>query len=140
MPLTRAQVRELDRRATEEFGMPSLLLMENAGRGAAVHARRVNPEKRRVVVCCGKGNNGGDGFVIARHLDNFGWPVNVLLFADPAELSGDAAVMFRILQKSSVPVMAGRYMLAAARGEDFLNEELTIFDDGWIIDLLQESQ
>jgi NAD(P)H-hydrate epimerase len=126
----------LDRRAQDEYGMPSLLLMENAGRGAAVHMRRVNPEKRRVVMCCGKGNNGGDGFVIARHLDNFGWPVKVLLFADPAELKGDAAVMFRILQKSTVPVMAGRYMLAAARGEDFLNEELTIFDDGWIVDAL----
>src|SRR5262245_21557670 len=120
MPLTREQARGFDRRATEEFGVPSLLLMENAGRGAAVHVRRVNPEKRRVVICCGKGNNGGDGFVIARHMDIFGWPVRVLLFADPAELTGDAATMFRILQKSSIPVMAGRYMLAAARGEDFL--------------------
>ena len=54
--------------------------------------------------------------------------MKVLLFADPADLTGDADVMFRILQKSSIPVMAGRYMLAAARGEDFLNEELTIAD------------
>ena len=54
----------------------------------------------RVVVCCGKGNNGGDGFVIARHLDNVGVPVAVHLFADPAELTGDAAVNYRILAHS----------------------------------------
>src|SRR5580765_5988962 len=86
MFLTRAQAREFDRRAIEEYGVPGVVLMENAGRGVAVQVRKYNPKKRRVVVCCGKGNNGGDGFVIARHLENFGWPVKILLFANPSEL------------------------------------------------------
>lgn len=72
--LTRSEVRELDRRAVEEYGMSSLVLMENAGRGVAVQMRRLNPEKKPVTVLCGPGNNGGDGFVIARHMENHGWP------------------------------------------------------------------
>ena len=74
--LTRAQVREIDRRAIEEYGVPGVVLMENAGRGAAEILARLNPEKKPVVIVCGKGNNGGDGFVIARHLENRGWPVS----------------------------------------------------------------
>ncbi|MFL5342554.1 MAG: NAD(P)H-hydrate epimerase [Gemmataceae bacterium] len=134
MPLTRAQAREFDRRAADEFGMPSLLLMENAGRGAAVQMRKYNPTKRRVVVVCGKGNNGGDGFVIARHLDNFGWPVKVLLFAKPSELAGDAAVMFDVIKRSRLSM---EYVPAdAVRFEDYLNDELTNYGDGWIVDAL----
>ncbi len=77
--LTRAQVRDLDRRAVEEFGLPGVCLMENAGRGAAELMMRLNPEKLPSTILCGPGNNGGDGFVIARHLDNRGWPVSVWL-------------------------------------------------------------
>jgi NAD(P)H-hydrate epimerase len=104
MFLTRAEVREIDRRAIEEFGVPGVVLMENAGRGAAELLMQLNPDKCRVVICCGKGNNGGDGFVMARHLDNHGWPVRVLLFADPAELSDDAAIMFGIIEKSGLDI------------------------------------
>src|SRR5476651_768451 len=93
--LTRDQVRDVDRRSVEEYGLPGLVLMENAGRNAAQLLRSIGIDGP-VVICCGKGNNGGDGFVIARHLDNFGWPVKVLLFAKPSELTGDAAVMFDI--------------------------------------------
>lgn len=77
--LTRAQVRDLDRRAVEEFGMPGVCLMENAGRGAAELFMRLNPDRLPTLVLCGPGNNGGDGFVVARHLDNAGWPVTVWL-------------------------------------------------------------
>jgi NAD(P)H-hydrate epimerase len=101
--LTRDEVRAIDRRAIEEYSVPGVVLMENAGRGAAelllslaVHGR--------VVVCCGKGNNGGDGFVIARHLDNRRVPVRVLLFGRPEELSGDAAVNFAIIQRAGLPI------------------------------------
>src|SRR5436305_1956353 len=104
MPLTREQAREFDRRALQEFGVPGIVLMENAGRGVAVQMRRYNPDKRRVVIACGKGNNGGDCFVIARHLDNFGWPVKVVLFAMPSELTGDAAAMFDIIKRSSLSI------------------------------------
>jgi NAD(P)H-hydrate epimerase len=134
MPLTRSQAREFDRRASEEFGVPGVVLMENAGRGVAVQVRKYNPKKRRVVVCCGKGNNGGDGFVIARHLHNFGWPVKVLLFASRSELTGDAAVMFEIVKRSGVPMEF--VPLDGIRAEDHLNEQLTMLTDGWIVDAL----
>jgi NAD(P)H-hydrate epimerase len=99
--LTREQVRAVDRRAVEEYGMSGLVLMENAGRGVAETMLAIGIDGP-VVVCCGKGNNGGDGFVIARHLDNRGKPVRVLLFADPAELRGDAAVNWRIATKADI--------------------------------------
>src|SRR6478736_3330985 len=102
-PLSRAEVRELDRRAIEEFGVPGIVLMENAGRGCAALLMRLNPEKKPTVILCGPGNNGGDGFVIARHLDNAGWPVKVHVVAkhnrgDP----GDADVNFDILYTSGI--------------------------------------
>ena len=93
--LTREQVRELDRRAIAGFGVPGVVLMENAGRGCAELLMRLNPERRPAVVLCGPGNNGGDGFVVARHLDNRGWPVRVLLVADRAPAGGDAAPNYR---------------------------------------------
>jgi NAD(P)H-hydrate epimerase len=98
--LTRAQVREIDRRAIEEYGVPGVVLMENAGRGAAEVLMRLNPERKRVMVFCGKGNNAGDGFVIARHLDFHGWPVDVIQCAPRVELTGDAAVMQAIIAKA----------------------------------------
>src|SRR5687768_6616687 len=99
--LTREQVRAVDRRAVDEYGMSGLVLMENAGRGVAETLITLGVNGP-VVICCGKGNNGGDGFVIARHLDNRGKQVRVLLFADPAELRGDAAANWRILEKANV--------------------------------------
>ena len=118
--LTRAQVRELDRRATEEYGVPGVVLMENAGRGAAELLMRLNPERRPVVVCCGKGNNGGDGFVIARHLDIYNYPIIVVLFADPNELTGDAAVNYGIVSKAGIRV------LPALQGPEVLDQHTLV--------------
>jgi NAD(P)H-hydrate epimerase len=101
--LSRDEVRELDRRAIAEYGVPGTVLMENAGRGAAAVLLALGV-RGLVLVCCGKGNNGGDGFVIARHLDNHGVRVRVLLFADPATLTGDAATHYRILERAGLPV------------------------------------
>jgi NAD(P)H-hydrate epimerase len=103
-PLTRAQVREIDRRAIEDFGVPGVVLMENAGRGAAEVLLGLGA-RGPVVICCGKGNNGGDGFVIARHLDNRHIAVRVLLFARPESLTGDAAVNFHILERAGPPFL-----------------------------------
>lgn len=90
---TAEQMRELDRRAIQEVGIPGILLMENAGRGAAELIReRYGPRPRKVAVLCGRGNNGGDGLVIARHLRNWGWDVRVYLFAPKGEVTGDAKV------------------------------------------------
>ncbi len=99
--LSREQVREIDRRAVAELGIPSIVLMENAGRGAADHLCELGITGP-VVIGCGKGNNAGDGFVIARHLELRGHVVRVLLFSDPGKLSGDAAVNFQIVQKSGI--------------------------------------
>ena len=102
--LTRTQVRELDRRATAEFGVPSVVLMENAGRGVAELLLELGVAGK-VVICCGKGNTGGDGLVIARHLDRRRIPVTVLLFAEPGEVAGDARINLDIIRQSSVPLL-----------------------------------
>jgi NAD(P)H-hydrate epimerase len=81
--LTGAEVRELDHRAIEGFGVPGIVLMENAGRGCAELLMRLNPDRKPVVILCGPGNNGGDGFVVARHLDNHGWPATVFAVECP---------------------------------------------------------
>jgi NAD(P)H-hydrate epimerase len=103
LTVNRKQVREVDRRAIDEYGMSGLVLMENAGRGVADKLCQFGVHGL-VAICCGKGNNGGDGFVIARHLDLRGLAVEVLLFAEPAELTGDAAANYRILEKCGVPI------------------------------------
>lgn len=101
--LARAEVRELDRRAIEGFGVPGLVLMENAGRGAAELLMRLNPDRAPTAILCGPGNNGGDGFVVARHLDNAGWPVKVHVFAKHNRGEpGDADVNFDILFTSGI--------------------------------------
>ncbi|MFM9963012.1 MAG: NAD(P)H-hydrate epimerase [Planctomycetaceae bacterium] len=106
--LTRESVRSVDRRAIVELGMTGLVLMENAGRGAAERLIQLGITGT-VIVCAGKGNNGGDGFVIARHLELSGCDVRVLLFANPSELSGDAAANWRILEAAETPrVVLGR--------------------------------
>ncbi len=97
--VTRAQVREVDRRAIEEFGVPGVVLMENAGRNATKIILGLLPTGGRVAIVCGRGNNGGDGFVIARHLFNARAPVDLLLACDPDQLSGDAAINAGIVQK-----------------------------------------
>lgn len=101
--LTRDESRELDRRAIDEFGIPGVVLMENAGRSVVDYLRARHPQGP-VLICCGKGNNGGDGFVIARHLDNHHIPVQVLLCAKPEELKGDAKTNFNIIVKSGLSI------------------------------------
>src|SRR5580692_3582807 len=101
-PLTRDEVRNVDKRAID-LGMPGIVLMENAGRGAAELLEQLGINGR-VVICAGRGNNGGDGFVIARHLENRGFDVRVLLFADSQKFEGDAATNFQILGAAGTPV------------------------------------
>ncbi len=125
--LTREQSRRVDRLAVDEFGFCSLVLMENAGRGVADILCQLGVAGP-VVICCGKGNNAGDGFVIARHLDLRGYAVRVLMWTRPEELTGDAATNFGILSKTDVPIES----FGAAHDEQRLAERL----DGaaWIVD------
>ncbi len=87
-------MREIDRATSERFGVPSPTLMENAGAAVAEHVLEHYGASRRIVIFCGKGNNGGDGFVVARRLHKDGKAVQVILLADAAELKGDAAAMY----------------------------------------------
>jgi ADP-dependent NAD(P)H-hydrate dehydratase / NAD(P)H-hydrate epimerase len=92
--LTAAETREVDRLTTERHGIPSLTLMENAGKTVVAFIKQRFPKlgRRRIVILCGKGNNGGDGFVVARHLLEMGARAGLYLFAEPTEVRGDAAV------------------------------------------------
>lgn len=105
--LNREQSRRVDVLAVERYGMTGLVLMENAGRGAAEIVAGIlgaaNPNQP-VVICCGRGNNGGDGFVMARHMNNRGFAVRVLLFCDPAKLTGDAAANYEIAHRADLPI------------------------------------
>ena len=91
-----AEIREYDRRFIEEVGVPSVVLMENAGRGAAGIIMEKYPGKT-IAIVCGKGNNGGDGYVVARHLVNNGYEVGVFLFARADEIKGDAKINLEII-------------------------------------------
>ncbi|MGA2697711.1 MAG: NAD(P)H-hydrate dehydratase [Terriglobales bacterium] len=102
--VTAAEMREIDRVTTQRFGVPSLTLMENAGAAVAEFVLSNYPEAKAIGVICGKGNNGGDGFVAARKLKEVGREVSVLLLADPSELRGDAAAMFAKLADKALIV------------------------------------
>jgi len=103
LPLTRDQVRQIDRRAIDEYGMSGLVLMENAGRGTVDVLEQLGIAGP-IVILCGKGNNAGDGFVVARHLEIRGYACRVLMLCAADELTGDAAANFAILQKTDVPI------------------------------------
>ncbi|MFI5104003.1 MAG: NAD(P)H-hydrate dehydratase, partial [Terriglobales bacterium] len=95
--VTAAEMREIDRLTTEQYGVPSLTLMENAGTAVAEFAQK-HFDFNSVCVVCGKGNNGGDGFVAARKLQEAGKKVSVIVLADsPDHLRGDALEMFKKL-------------------------------------------
>ena len=103
--VTASEMRELDRRAIQDLGLPSLVLMENAGRTTYQILRREFPELQgEVAVVAGRGNNGGDGFVIARYLANAGIPVAVFLLGARDQVSGDARVNLEILAHLGVKV------------------------------------
>jgi ADP-dependent NAD(P)H-hydrate dehydratase / NAD(P)H-hydrate epimerase len=104
--LTAAEMREMDRRTIEEFGLPGRILMENAGRGAFRVLVDFFPDigSQKVAVMAGRGNNGGDGFVIARYLAQSGIPVTVYLLSENKLLQGDAAANFKLLRPLNISV------------------------------------
>jgi hydroxyethylthiazole kinase-like uncharacterized protein yjeF len=100
--VTAAEMREIDRVTSERFGVPSLVLMENAGMAVAEFVSSHYPSAKSIGVICGKGNNGGDGFVVARKLHEAGKDVRVLLLAERSDLRGDAVEMFTKLPVAPV--------------------------------------
>jgi ADP-dependent NAD(P)H-hydrate dehydratase / NAD(P)H-hydrate epimerase len=98
--LTSPQMRALDKHAIDEIGIPGIVLMENAARGVVeeIEARHDDVEFLTVAVLCGPGNNGGDGFAVARQLHLRGADVDVFLLCDPKELKGDALTNYKLLE------------------------------------------
>ena len=127
--LSREEVRSVDQRTIEEFGLPGIALMENAGRGVfelLVSLKAQGPIK----ICAGKGNNGGDGFVIARHLDNAGIPVELYLLTDPEQLTGDAATNYQVASRMGLSIQADPDLQDPQRFRAFLDSA------EWIVDAL----
>ncbi len=102
--LTAAQMREADRRCIEELGIPGVVLMNNAGGAvfrevSALLCERNAPQSSTIGVVCGKGNNGGDGFVVARLALLAGHRVRTVLIASPSNIQGDAALFLRVYER-----------------------------------------
>lgn len=159
-PLSRDEVRRLDVEAAKELGLPTLILMENAGRGAAgwlaeltgalappAGARPFSPSPLagppevpresalpRVLILCGPGNNGGDGGVVARHLDAWGFSVRVIWFARSDQIRGDAAIQWSILKNSGVEQLAWFDEPAADIESDASCLNADLADAEWIVD------
>lgn len=108
--VTAKQMQHIDRRASAVFGVPSIVLMENAGRGAAeeILTALKKIHHPRVIILCGTGNNGGDGFVTARHLMIHSIQSEVFILGQEAQIKGDARVNFNILKKMKCPARFAR--------------------------------
>jgi NAD(P)H-hydrate epimerase len=158
--MSRDEVRCLDVQAKDLLALPMSLLMENAGRGAAIwlaqlagaipphaggrpfslplsdeiHGIAHGPALPKVVVLCGPGNNGGDGGVVARHLNAWGFPVRVIWYAHKAQLRGDAALQWTILDKSAIDqsLWLDEYPSDSERGFTTLAE--IIGSAEWLVD------
>jgi NAD(P)H-hydrate epimerase len=104
--MTKEQVRAVDSWAINTLGIPGVVLMENAGRSCAelVKEKLKGITGPKVCIFCGTGNNGGDGYVIARHLLNSGFKVIVVLCGDRMKVKGDAKINLDILEKSGLPI------------------------------------
>ena len=113
-----AEMREIDRATSERFGVPSITLMENAGSAVARFVLSDYPQAERVGILCGKGNNGGDGFVVARKLAEASRAVRVLLLCAPEDLRGDAATMFENMLRTLQPLKIAPLMVREASALD----------------------
>ena len=134
--LTRDRVRAVDRIAVDRFGLPGPVLMENAGRGCADLLLRELGDDRNapVAILCGPGNNGGDGFVIARHLANRGVPVRTVLIGDPDALPDDAAMNHGVVRAMDLSPA----VIAKDADDDAVTAALTpiLEDAAWVVDAL----
>lgn len=104
--VTADEMREIDRKATKERGIPGVVLMENAGRCVVTETERRYGclEGKKICIVSGKGNNGGDGFVVARYATNRGAAVSVFIVGEKDDIKGDARINLEILLKSGIPV------------------------------------
>jgi len=120
---TAEEMRAIDEAAINEYGIPGMVLMENAGLRVLEAVDECAARDSRIVIICGRGNNGGDGFVVARHLHNRGADVQVLLLAEAAGIRGDAEANFAIARRAGVPIIEApspRVLNRAAEDADIL--------------------
>ncbi|MCC5874919.1 MAG: NAD(P)H-hydrate dehydratase [Candidatus Sumerlaeia bacterium] len=106
--VTADQMREIDRRSIEERGIPGIRLMEQAGRAIAMDVAEAFPPGR-IAILCGHGNNGGDGYIAARHLQRFGWDVTLIAVTPPEKLKGNAREAFEQLPPDIMPISWGNH-------------------------------
>ena len=132
--MSRDEVRAIDSWAINELGIPGVVLMENAGRSCAelIKQKLADVHEPKVCIFCGTGNNGGDGYVIARHLLNSGFKVSVVICGDRGKIKGDAKINLDILDRLNQPIeqlnlgdgdIAGRIETYSA-GSDMLVDAL----------------
>ncbi|MGI9102260.1 MAG: NAD(P)H-hydrate dehydratase [Terriglobales bacterium] len=126
---TAAEMRDIDRVTTERHGVPSLTLMENAGAHVAKFVLLRYPRAQRITAVCGKGNNGGDGFVAARNLHEAGKKVTVLLLGDPADVKGDAAATLAKLPFAPLIIRTEEELRAGARSPSSAFEDADLILD-----------
>lgn len=127
--LSRAEVRSVDQQCIEDFGLPGIALMENAGRNVFELLRTLDTTGP-VKICAGKGNNGGDGFVIARHLQNAGIPVQIYLLTAPDQLRGDAEINYHVARRMEIPITSDPDLSQPEAFKNFLTGA------DWIVDAL----
>ncbi|MGD2107998.1 MAG: NAD(P)H-hydrate epimerase [Phycisphaerae bacterium] len=125
--LTRDQVRSVDQAAIERYRIAGIVLMENAGRNAAAIIRESYGERGEALICCGPGNNGGDGCVIARHLHNAGWAVRLLVTGDAARMAPDMKANFAIVEAMDLDrVVTGDFARQRAAVESARGGEVVV--------------
>jgi len=122
-------MRILDSKAIRNYGIPSLILMENAGRGVAETLRKRLRGKKRgrtILILCGAGNNGGDGFVAARHLFNSGFQVRVFLIGSVSQLSPDCRINYLIDKKMKITIFFSKSTLYSRLSRELERADIVV--------------
>lgn len=127
---SREEMQELDRRSIEEYRIPGIILMENAGLRASdeIAAWMEDRSLGRALILCGKGNNGGDGYVVARHLFNRKVPIDVWQIGGDPRPSSDADINYRIARQMGIRIETAPTPFPADRLRDLLREDLAAID------------
>ncbi len=132
--ITRAQSRAIDKLASTQFGVPGIVLMENAGRRCTEQLRKEGCQGP-VVLLCGTGNNGGDGLVMARQLAESGIEVKLVIVGNPADYRGDAKVNFEIATQFSLPSVVAKNELEKGGLESVISSCNGVATE-WIVDAM----
>ncbi len=103
-------MRKLDEISIKKYGIPSVVLMENAGRGAALRILGLIKKNQKILIICGSGNNGGDGFVVARHLANQGIKVGVIFLGNVKKLTPDAKINYGIIKRMKISINTAKQL------------------------------